>query len=118
MEDVHLFPAHALEAGFQRLRHRGGNTTEVGGLDADLCADGDVGLQLRQYPAKVLLGLAIAVLCGRIEVIDASLDRLRDCSLLIGRRATHHQATDSSAAKPENRKLQSCPAKIPLFHDR
>src|ERR1700722_6728018 len=118
MEYVHLLLAHALQAGFKRLRHRGGDAIEVAWRNADLCADGHVGLQLREDTPKVLFRFAIAVLRGRVEVIDADLDRLRDSTLLIGWRATHHQAANSTAAKTENGKLQPCPAKCPKFHDR
>ena len=104
------------QAGLQRFGDRGGDAAEIGGPDAHLGADDDVGLQLRQHAAKVLLGLAVAVHRGGVEVVHTHFQCARDGAFLILRRAAHHQAAHRAATEAQDRNPQARSAKCPHFH--
>ena len=73
----------------------------------DLGADRDVAqLQRLDGAAKIGFGLAVAILRGGVEVVDAGVDRACDRPLLVRGPTAHHQAADGAAAEPEYRQLQ------------
>src|SRR4030095_11931646 len=68
------------------------------GRQPHLGADDDVGLPCVQHAAEVLLGFAVAVERGRVEVVDAGLDGARDRALLVGRGTLGEQPADRARA--------------------
>ena len=116
VKDVDAIHLQAREAGIERFDDRVGNAA-FAGRQADLGADHHARrLELAQDAAKVLLGLAVAILHGRVEVVDAGGECARDRTLLVGRIAAHHQAADGAAAEAEHRDLQAGPPESAHFH--
>ena len=101
------------QTAFERRRDGIGDTVEGGGRQPDFCADDSVRrFQFLQDAAEILLRLAVAVLHGGVEIIDAGFDRARDGAFLLGRIAAHHESADRAAAKAQHRQLHSRAPKI------
>ncbi|WP_280972416.1 MULTISPECIES: hypothetical protein [unclassified Bradyrhizobium] len=119
MKDVDLIEAEASQAAFERKPDGIGNAAILTGLQSDLGTDDHIGrLQLPQDAAKVLLRRAIAVLNRCVEIIDASGDRPRNRTLLVGSITTHHQSAHGTAAEAQDRELHSGAPKDPQLHRR
>jgi len=116
LEQVDALEAEAAEARLEGRRHGLGGAAARLIRDAHLGADDDARTEGLEDAAEVLLGLAVAVLHGRVEVVDAGCERLRDRALLVGRIAAHHQAADGAAAEAEHRDLQAGPPESAHFH--
>src|SRR6185312_15959191 len=108
VKDIDVVPAQAFEAVLERLRDRIANASGIAWRQPDLGANHDIGrLERLQDAAEVLFGFAVAVLHGRVEVVDAGGERPRDRALLVGRRAAHHEPAHGAAAEAEQGQLHS-----------
>ena len=74
VEDVHRVAVEPIQAGIEVEVDAFVAALDVVRVQAQLGADENVRLQLGQDPPQVALRLAIAVLGGGIEVVDAELD--------------------------------------------
>src|SRR5438552_6251401 len=100
LEQIDALEPEATQARVERARDRARNVGEVAPVDAELRPDVHLRLQRLQHLAEVLLGLAVAVGRRGVEVVDAKLDRPRDRSLSLGRRAANDQPATLPHPKP------------------
>ena len=119
VKDLHTIEPQPRQTGVERRRHRVGNAAMIGGRQAHLGADGDVGrFEFLQDTAEVLFRFAIAVLHRGVEIVHAGIDRACNGAFLVGGIAAHHQSSDRAAAEAEHRELHSGAAKNPQLHRR
>jgi hypothetical protein len=119
MEDVDPVAPKALEAFLERARHRLGDAAERRQGNADLGADDRLGgLERAQHATEIPLRSAVAILHGRVEIIDPGVERARHGALLFLRLAAHHEPAHRAAAEAEHRDPQSAAPEFALLHRR
>src|SRR5262245_59481646 len=116
LEEIHAVQTEPSEARFERFRDRVGDSAPVVELEAELGAEDDVRPEDPEHPPEILLGLAVSVRRGSIEIVDAELERASHGALLFGRGRAHHQPADVASAEPESRHLETGATEPPSLH--
>jgi hypothetical protein len=116
LEEIDVVEAEALQTLVHASRHRVSDTCPVAGLEPELGAEHDIGLQLLQHAAEVALRLAVAVERGGVDVVDAELDGAGDRALLVGGIALGEEAADRAGAVAEHRDFKTGAAQTSFLH--
>ncbi len=116
LQQIDMVAAHAFQALLGRAGDQARDVGAVSRGQPELGADHDVGLQRLQDTPEIALGLAVAVAGGRVEVIDAGLDRPRHGTLLVRPGALGEQPAHRTRAVSEHRNLKARPAELAPLH--
>src|SRR5215470_12397904 len=108
MKYIHPLHAQSHQASFQGFADGNLDASEVGGRQSHLGTDDCAfGLELLKYTAEIPLRLAVPVLHGGIEVIDAHFHRPSNGAFLVIGLATDHQSAHRTAPEAQERNLHS-----------
>src|SRR2546426_69451 len=118
LQQVHAREAEALEALFQRARDGAGNLGRRHVRYAELGADVEPRLERADHLAEVRLRLAVAVDGGRVEIVDAQLQRAGHGALALGGGAADHETADVAATEAEGADAEAPPSERAIVHCR